>query len=65
MPPSEEELEARLRGRQTECEADIIKRLDIARSEMKESVNYDFIIVNNELEKAVDDAYKIIKNHTK
>lgn len=65
MPPSEEILEQRLRGRQTECEADIQKRLAIAQSEMQERVNYDFIIVNDELEKAVNDAYEIIKNHTK
>ena len=65
MPPSEEVLENRLRGRQTESEADIKKRLDIAQSEMQERVNYDFIVVNDDLEKAVIDAYKIIKNHTK
>lgn len=65
MPPSEEVLESRLRGRQTETEADIKKRLDIAQSEMQERVNYDFIVVNDELEKAVNDAYKIIINHTK
>lgn len=65
MPPSEEILESRLRGRQTECEADIQKRLAIAQNEMQERVNYDFIIVNDELEKAVGDAYEIIKNHTK
>jgi guanylate kinase len=65
MPPSEEIIESRLRGRQTECEADIQKRLAIAQSEMQERVNYDFIIVNDELEKAVGDAYEIIKNHTK
>ena len=65
MPPSEEILESRLRGRQTECEADIQKRLAIAQSEMQERVNYDFIIVNDELENAVNDAYEIIKNHTK
>lgn len=65
MPPSDTELESRLRGRQTESEADIVKRLDIAKSEMQESVNYDFIIVNDDLENAVNDAYRIIKNHTK
>lgn len=65
MPPSEEVLEARLRGRQTECEADIIKRLTIAKSEMAQSVNYDHIVVNDELEKAVEETYRIIKEHTK
>lgn len=65
MPPSEEILENRLRGRQTESEADIKKRLAIAQGEMQERHNYDFVIVNDELEKAVSDAYKIIINHTK
>lgn len=65
MPPSLEILESRLRGRQTESEADIQKRLGIAAEEMKKSVDYDFIVVNNELENAVSDAYKIIKNHNK
>lgn len=65
MPPSEEILESRLRGRQTESEADIIKRLNIAKSEIEQRVNYDYILVNDELEKAVDEAYEVIKKHTK
>ncbi len=65
MPPSEEILENRLRGRQTESEADIIKRLNIAKSEIEQRVNYDYILVNDELEKAVDEAYEVIKKHTK
>ena len=65
MPPSAEELERRLRGRQTESEADIQRRLEIAKSEIEESSNYDYIVVNNVLEDAVNDAYKIIKENTK
>lgn len=65
MPPSAEVLENRLRGRQTESEADIQKRLEIAKSEISESCNYDYIVVNDVLEKAVEDAYKIIKDNTK
>lgn len=65
MPPSEEILESRLRGRQTESEADIIKRLSIAKTEIEQRVNYDYILVNDELEKAVDEAYEVIKKHTK
>lgn len=64
MPPSSQELESRLRGRQTESEADIVKRLNIAKDEIQQSKNYDYIVVNDELEKAVDDAYKLIKKHT-
>lgn len=65
MPPSLEVLENRLRGRKTESEADIRKRLGIAAEEMKRSVDYDFIVVNDALEDAVNDAYNIIKNHNK
>ncbi len=65
MPPSEEILENRLRGRNTESEEDIIKRLNIAKSEIEQRVNYDYILVNDDLEKAVDEAHSVIKNHTK
>lgn len=65
MPPSLEVLEHRLRGRKTESEADIQKRLGIAAEEMKKSVDYDFVVINDALEDAVNDAYKIIKNHKK
>ena len=64
-PPSEEVLESRLRGRNTESEEDIIKRLNIAKSEIEQRVNYDYILVNDDLEKAVDEAHGVIKNHTK
>ena len=65
MPPSVEILESRLRGRKTESEEDIIKRLNIAKSEIEQRVNYDYILVNDDLEKAVDEAHTVIKNHTK
>ncbi|MBR3868267.1 MAG: guanylate kinase [Clostridia bacterium] len=65
MPPSLDVLESRLRGRQTESEADIQKRLGIAADEMRRSVDYDFIVVNDTLDDAVNDAYNIIKNHSK
>lgn len=63
MPPSEEVLERRLRLRSTDSDSDISRRLDIAKNEIKKSENYDFIVVNDELDKAVEDAYNIIKNH--
>lgn len=65
MPPSLEVLENRLRGRKTESEADIQKRLGIAAEEMKRSVDYDFTVINDALEDAVNDAYNIIKKHSK
>ena len=54
-PPSEEELEKRLRGRGTEKEESIQKRLAQARVELaysKESGAYDRLIVNDDLSRA-------------
>ena len=53
LPPSYEELEARLRGRQTESEEAIQKRLEFTRLELENSKSFDFTIVNDELNKAV------------
>ncbi len=47
MPPSMEELEKRLRGRGTETEEVILKRLERAKEEMALSENYDYVIVND------------------
>lgn len=52
-PPSMEVLEARLRGRKTETEDALKKRLDKAREELafgEEPGNFDVIIVNDDLE---------------
>jgi len=54
-PPSFEELERRLRGRATDGEAEIVKRLDRAREEMefaKTEGVHDKVVVNDDLEKA-------------
>ncbi len=60
LPPSMDELEKRLRSRGTEDEDDIQKRLEIAENEVKRSVDYDYIVTNDELGKASDDVLKII-----
>ena len=48
-PPSLDVLEQRLRTRNTEDEANLMKRLKQANQELLEQSNYDSIIVNNEL----------------
>ena len=53
MPPSLEELEKRLRFRKTESEEVIRRRLEIAKNEMHMSHLYDYVIVNQDLDKAV------------
>lgn len=49
-PPSLEELERRLRNRGTETEATIEKRLLAARNELKTMNDYDYIVINDDLE---------------
>ena len=53
LPPSFEELEARLRGRHTETEEAIQKRLQSTKLEMENSKNFDYQVVNDSVEKAV------------
>lgn len=65
MPPSMEVLEKRLRARQTDSEDAILKRLKIAENEIEKSQNYDYIIVNDVLETAVDELYNIINKNIK
>ena len=53
LPPSIEDLEARIRDRGTNSEESIAKRLEIARREIAASSEFDFEIVNDELETAL------------
>ena len=52
-PPSLEELESRLRGRHTETEEAIQKRLASIKLEMENSKHFDYRIVNDEIANAV------------
>ncbi len=52
MPPSFEVLEQRLRDRATETEEKIQKRLYTARSEMTRADEYDYIVINDDLQEA-------------
>jgi guanylate kinase len=54
MPPSLEVLERRLRGRSKDSEAAIQRRLEVARDEVQAFVEYDYIVLNDELLPAVD-----------
>ena len=63
MPPSLETLEFRLRCRGTEDEEDLVRRLDIARDEIKKSGDYDFVVINDDLEATADEVLDIIENH--
>ena len=63
LPPSEEELERRLRSRGTDSEESIQTRLKNAKKEMefaKTQGKYEYTIVNDDLEKAADQLRKIL-----
>jgi guanylate kinase len=53
LPPSFEELEARLRGRGTEDDATIARRLEVARREVASSEVFDVRVVNDDLDTCV------------
>ena len=53
-PPSLEELRSRLTGRGTEAPEEVEKRLSCAEAELGYSNQYDYLIVNDEVEKAAD-----------
>ena len=60
LPPSFEELERRLRGRNTDSAEVIARRLSNARREIRELVWYDYLIVNDDLSSAVEEFKGII-----
>lgn len=59
-PPSWEELERRLRARQTDDEEAIQRRLQTARRELETAPRYDYLVVNDDLERAVETLRQII-----
>lgn len=62
LPPSLEELENRLRGRGTESEEAIQKRLNTVKSEMENSKYFHYKVVNDTVDRAVEEIENIIKN---
>jgi len=54
MPPSAAVLERRLRGRSKDAEAAIQRRLQVACEEVASFGEYDYIVINDELETAVE-----------
>ena len=60
MPPSFDELKRRLKGRGTESEELIEKRLNSALGEIKRAAEYDYIIVNDNITAAADNILSVI-----
>lgn len=61
QPPSEPELERRLRERGTEAGPDLERRLAEARREMAAAPEFDHVVVNEVVEEAVREVLAIIK----
>ncbi len=55
LPPSLQELEQRLRDRRTDSDAVIERRLSDAVSDMSHWVEFDYVIINDDLDRAVAD----------
>lgn len=60
VPPSRQDVEMRLRARGQDSEQAIARRLDRARQEMDCWSDYDFVIVNDDLERASDELRSIV-----
>ena len=61
LPPSVLELRRRLYKRGTEEESVIEKRVKEAEDEIRRAFNYDYIIMNDELDKAIEDFEAVLK----
>ena len=62
QPPSVEELERRLRGRGTDSEETIAKRVAKAEFELSKAVEFDHVVVNDDLDTAVNETIAILNN---
>lgn len=61
LPPSAAILEQRLRGRSKDSEDQIRRRLEVARREVAEFSQYEYLVINDELERAVERMAAIVR----
>jgi guanylate kinase len=61
LPPSRQSLEERLRNRRTDSEEVIARRLRDAVGDMSHWNEFDYVVVNDDFEKAVNDLVRIIE----
>ena len=64
LPPSFEELERRLRGRATDDETVIRRRLDNAREELTLFTHYDYLVVNEDVGRCTDEVVGIVSSES-
>ncbi len=58
--PTFEELERRLRARATESEGEIEQRLELAREQQRQRGEFDFVIVNDDVDRAAEELHGIV-----
>jgi guanylate kinase len=63
LPPSQAELERRLRGRGTDTEAVIRRRLADAAADMSHWDEFDYVVVNDDFGRALDALADIVQGH--
>jgi len=63
VPPDLEELERRLRKRGTDSEEKLRARVEKASLEMEESVHYKHVVVNDDLDRAINEVLSIINSY--
>lgn len=61
LPPSLEALEQRLRGRAQDAEDVIARRLAAARDELSHVGEFDYVIINDDFDRAVDDLCAVVR----
>lgn len=59
LPPSMRELERRLRGRQSDSEEAVLRRFETARLEIEHYALFDYLVVNDDLQRAYDELRSI------
>jgi guanylate kinase len=62
-PGDAAELERRLRGRATDSDEAIARRLEVARRELERASEYQYQVVNDDVDRAVQEIYEILRSH--
>jgi len=60
LPPSMSELQGRLRNRSTDTKKEIAKRMSIAKKEVAYLPRYDYVVINNVLDSALENLRSIV-----
>lgn len=62
LPPGYEELERRLRGRSTDTEETIRRRMNAAQAEMSHYGEYDYLVINDDFTRALTDLQALVRS---